>query len=65
MSELLQSLLVAVSLVLILEGMLPFIAPHIWRRFLANLLLASDKSLRILGAVCMILGLLLLFGMRR
>lgn len=60
MQELLQSMLVGVSLLLIAEGILPFLAPNIWREIMVRALASSDMNLRILGAVSMFLGLTLL-----
>jgi len=60
MQELLQSLLVGVSLLLIVEGFLPFLTPNIWRKIMVKAIASSDLNLRILGAVSMFLGLMLL-----
>ncbi|MBJ7553261.1 hypothetical protein MSP8887_02763 [Marinomonas spartinae] len=60
MQELLQSLLIGVSLLLIAEGILPFLAPNLWREIMVRALAGSDLNLRILGAVSMFLGLTLL-----
>ncbi|MBJ7537548.1 DUF2065 domain-containing protein [Marinomonas transparens] len=60
MQELLQSLLVGVSLLLIAEGVLPFLAPNIWREIMVRAVASSDFNLRILGAISMFLGLILL-----
>ncbi|MBD5770412.1 DUF2065 domain-containing protein [Marinomonas colpomeniae] len=60
MQELLQSLLVGVSLLLIVEGVLPFLTPNIWRRIMEKAIASSDFNLRIIGAVSMFLGLVLL-----
>ena len=60
MQELLQSLLVGVSLLLIVEGILPFLTPNVWRRIMEKAIASSDVNLRIIGAVSMFLGLVLL-----
>ncbi|RDL42986.1 DUF2065 domain-containing protein [Marinomonas piezotolerans] len=60
MQELLHSLLVGFSLLLIAEGVLPFVRPNLWRELMARAIANSDKSLRMLGAVSMFLGLTLL-----
>ncbi|MEP0071529.1 MAG: DUF2065 domain-containing protein [Marinomonas sp.] len=65
MQELLQSLLVGVSLLLIVEGFLPFLAPKLWREIMKKAIVSSDFNLRILGMVSMILGLILLLLTRR
>ncbi|MFB1000905.1 MAG: DUF2065 domain-containing protein [Pseudomonadales bacterium] len=56
-----QELLVAGCLVLVIEGMLPFIAPHKWREMLANMLTLSDSTIRRIGLASMITGVVLLY----
>ena len=56
-----QELLVAGCLVLVIEGMLPFIAPHKWREMLANMLALSDSTIRRIGLTSMITGVVLLY----
>ncbi|TYL47644.1 DUF2065 domain-containing protein [Marinomonas sp. IMCC 4694] len=65
MQELLSSLLVGVSLLLIVEGVLPFLAPRIWRKVMEKAIASPNLNLRILGAVSMFLGLTLLLLTRR
>ncbi|MEZ7984960.1 MAG: DUF2065 domain-containing protein [Pseudomonadales bacterium] len=48
-------------LVLVIEGMLPFIAPHKWREMLANMLALSDSTIRRIGLASMITGVVLLY----
>ncbi|MCZ2723083.1 DUF2065 domain-containing protein [Marinomonas sp. 15G1-11] len=64
MHELLLSLLVGVSLLLIVEGFLPFLAPDAWRKLMLKVVSTSDANVRIIGAVSMFLGLLLLYIVR-
>lgn len=64
MQELLQSLLVGASLLLIAEGVLPFLAPSLWRDIMTKATASSDMNLRILGAVSMFLGLVMLYFIR-
>lgn len=49
---------------LILEGLLPFAAPHGWRRGLAAIARLDDKQLRTFGLTIVIAGLVLLFAVR-
>ena len=56
-----QEWLVAGCLVLVIEGMLPFIAPHKWREMLANMLRLSDSTIRRIGLASMITGVILLY----
>lgn len=50
----------ALCLVLVLEGLVLFAAPGLWKQAAARLLDQSDPALRIGGAVMMALGLLVL-----
>jgi len=54
-------ILTAVSLVFILEGLLPFLAPRVWRRAMHQMMMQNDKTLRILGLAAMLIGLGLLY----
>jgi uncharacterized protein YjeT (DUF2065 family) len=57
MNEMMQHLLVAFCLMLILEGVLPFLYPQRWRKMVAQLGQISDRNMRILGLISMLLGL--------
>jgi uncharacterized protein len=46
----------ALGLLLLLEGVLPFIAPHIYKKMVKAMLAQSDKNLRITGLVLMLTG---------
>ena len=54
-------ILTALALVLVLEGMLPFISPARYRRMVAEITRLGDNQIRNIGLVVMIAGLLLLF----
>ena len=56
--------LTALALVLVLEGMLPFISPSNYRRMVAEVTRLGDSSIRNIGLIVMIAGLLLLFVVR-
>lgn len=60
MNEMMQHLLVAFCLMLILEGVLPFLYPQRWRKMMAQLGQISDRNMRILGLTSMLLGLFFL-----
>ncbi len=53
-------LLGALALMLVFEGLLPFLSPGAWRRVFEKATKLSDGQLRFLGLTCMVLGLLLL-----
>ena len=50
----------AVGLMLVLEGIIPFISPSRWRNMAQTLAVVDDKSMRLIGLVSMLLGLGLL-----
>jgi uncharacterized protein YjeT (DUF2065 family) len=52
-------LLATLGLVLLLEGLLPFVAPSRWRRMMAEILKNQDGQIRFFGLICMVLGLIL------
>jgi uncharacterized protein YjeT (DUF2065 family) len=58
------AILTAVALLLILEGMLPFVGPGRYKQLVAQIASLSDNQLRTVGLVAMIAGLLLLFLVR-
>ena len=54
----------AVALLLVIEGILPFLHPAALRRALAAMSELTDAQLRIGGVISMSLGLLLLYFVR-
>ncbi len=59
-----QDLLAALCLVLVIEGIMPFLAPSSWRNMMLALAQTDDKNIRVLGLVSMLLGAGLLFLVR-
>jgi hypothetical protein len=55
-----EDLLQALALVMIIEGLLPFIAPERWRAMMLRVSAVDGRSLRVFGAVLIGAGLLLL-----
>jgi uncharacterized protein len=55
-----ETLFSALALVLVLEGLLPFISPARWRQVFEQATRLSDGQLRFLGLSIMLTGLLLL-----
>jgi len=51
----------ALCLMLVIEGVLPFLSPVGFRRRLQQLTQMPDRSLRLLGLGCMLLGVVLLY----
>ena len=54
------SLWTALALVLVLENLLPFLAPRIWRDTFRRIMEMSDGQIRFIGLSSMLVGLLLL-----
>ena len=54
------SLLAAFALMLVLEGLLPFLSPATWRTVFRRIIEMSDGQIRFVGLTSMIAGLLLL-----
>lgn len=54
-----SSLLLAFALMLVLEGLMPFVAPAAWRDTFKRLIQFSDGQIRFIGLVSMLVGLIL------
>ncbi|MCX7962586.1 MAG: DUF2065 domain-containing protein [Burkholderiales bacterium] len=54
------ALVTAVALVLVIEGILPFLAPALWREAFRRILQLTDGQIRFFGLTSMLLGLALL-----
>lgn len=53
--------LAALGLLLVIEGILPFAAPALWREGFSRMLALRDGQLRFIGAVSMAGGVFLLW----
>ena len=51
----------ALALVLVIEGLLPFLSPGSWRRGFNQLMQLRDGQLRFFGLCSILLGLILLW----
>ncbi|MFA9462292.1 DUF2065 domain-containing protein [Thiohalorhabdus methylotrophus] len=60
-----QELLSAIALVMVLEGLPYFISPSAMRRALAHLFTLPDHVLRGTGLTLMVIGVVLLFMVRK
>ncbi|MDR3491615.1 MAG: DUF2065 domain-containing protein [Gammaproteobacteria bacterium] len=56
-----QLFFVGIALMLIFEGILPFLSPRFWRRMMQQMIIQPDKNLRVFGLVSMLFGLALLY----
>jgi uncharacterized protein YjeT (DUF2065 family) len=54
----------ALALVLVIEGLMPFIAPGAFRRTMTQVAQMPDSQLRLVGLFSMLIGLLLLYWVR-
>ncbi len=46
----------ALCLMLVLEGIIPFLYPQRWRKLVVSLAVVSDQQLRTIGFISMMLG---------
>ena len=51
-----ESLGMAMAMVLVLEGLLPLLAPRQWRQMFTQLLQLKDGQLRFCGLLCIAVG---------
>lgn len=59
-----SNLLLAFALMLVIEGLLPFAAPRIWRDAFRRAIELSDGQLRFVGLTSIVIGLALLLLFR-
>ena len=59
-----QELLIAFALVLIIEGIMPFLYPQRWQRMVEVLAQMDPSTMRKAGLASMVLGLVLLYVVR-
>lgn len=52
-----ESLLAAFALVFVVEGVLPLVAPRVWREAFRRMLALTDGQLRFMGLIAVLLGL--------
>jgi uncharacterized protein YjeT (DUF2065 family) len=55
-----STLLVAIGLMLVIEGLLPFISPRIWRETFRRVTELADGQIRFIGLSSLVLGVVLL-----
>lgn len=51
----------AVALVLLVEGFMPFVSPSTWRQTFTQILKLTDGQLRFIGLASLLLGLALIW----
>lgn len=55
-----SALLLALGLMLLIEGALPFVAPRLWRDTFRRAIQLADGQLRFVGLLAMLSGLILI-----
>ena len=55
-----QDLIIAVGLLFVFEGIFPFLSPEKWRDFVRQIATQSDKNLRVMGLIFMIVGVVII-----
>ena len=50
----------AIGLMLVFEGIIPFLAPRRWRNMAQVLAMTDERAMRIIGLLSMLVGLVLL-----
>lgn len=55
-----STLLAALGLMLVIEGLIPFITPQVWRETFRRMIALKDGQLRFVGLISIAGGLLLL-----
>jgi uncharacterized protein YjeT (DUF2065 family) len=53
----------AMALVLVIEGFMPFMSPGTWRKTFQQILLLSDGQLRFFGLLSLLFGVVLIWWM--
>jgi uncharacterized protein YjeT (DUF2065 family) len=56
--------LLGLAMMLVIEGMMPFVLPELWREAFRKLVTLSDGQLRFVGFSAMLAGLLLLYWIK-
>ena len=59
-----SDLLTALALVLVIEGIVPFVNPQSLRRMLETVSQLDDRTLRSIGLISMVCGVVLLYLVR-
>lgn len=59
-----EDFLAALALALVIEGMMPFLSPGGWKQMIQSISQMEDASLRVMGLMVMIVGVVLLYLVR-
>lgn len=56
--------LLGLSMMLVIEGLMPFLLPELWREAFRKLVTLTDGQLRFIGLTSMLSGLLMLYWIK-
>jgi uncharacterized protein len=56
--------LLGLAMMLVIEGMLPFALPRLWRETFRKLVMLTDGQLRFVGITAMLAGIILLYWIK-
>jgi uncharacterized protein len=56
--------LLGLAMMLVIEGMLPFVLPGLWRETFRKLVKLTDGQLRFVGITAMLSGIILLYWIK-
>ena len=56
--------LLGLAMMLVIEGMLPFVLPGLWRETFRKLVTLTDGQLRFVGITAMLAGIILLYWIK-
>lgn len=59
-----STLMLAFALMLVIEGLLPFIAPRVWRETFRRVTEMNDGQIRFIGMTSMLIGVVLIAVLR-
>ncbi len=59
-----NTLLMAFALMLVIEGILPFFAPQVWRETFRRVTSFNDGQIRFIGISSMLVGLILMWVLK-
>ena len=60
-----QDIFAALCLAMVLEGLLPFLAPKAWRQTMINAIQWDNRQLRMVGLASMLIGTGLLYFIKQ
>jgi uncharacterized protein YjeT (DUF2065 family) len=60
-----DDLLAALALVMVIEGIVPFVSPRMLRSMLEKVTRIDDRTLRLIGLISMVCGVIMLYIVRQ